>query len=119
MVIVFTIALTTLLYYQFEYSFTTQDTIIDAQEHYFYSKMVNSWGNPPDTLYVKKEVNNLKMWCGIFKREENENGIAISTIEHLMAAFYGEGIDNVLVEVDAPEIPIMDGSAIEFVDAIR
>ena len=49
----------------------------------------------------------------------NENGIAISTIEHLMAAFYGEGIDNVLVEVDAPEIPIMDGSAIEFVDAIR
>ena len=36
-----------------------------------------------------------------------------------MAAFYGEGIDNALVEVDAPEIPIMDGSAVEFVDAIR
>ena len=36
-----------------------------------------------------------------------------------MAAFYGEGIDNVLVEVDAPEIPIMDGSAKDFVDAIR
>ena len=36
-----------------------------------------------------------------------------------MAAFYGEGIDNALVEVDASEIPIMDGSAIEFVDAIR
>ena len=36
-----------------------------------------------------------------------------------MAAFYGEGIDNALVEVDAPEIPIMDGSAIDFVDAIR
>lgn len=50
---------------------------------------------------------------------ENENGISVSTVEHLMAAFYGEGIDNALVEVDAPEIPIMDGSAVEFVDAIR
>ena len=36
-----------------------------------------------------------------------------------MAAFYGEGVDNVLVEVNAPEIPIMDGSAVDFVDAIR
>ena len=36
-----------------------------------------------------------------------------------MAAFYGEGIDNALVEVDAQEIPIMDGSAVDFVDAIR
>ena len=36
-----------------------------------------------------------------------------------MAAFYGEGIDNALVEVDAPEIPIMDGSAVEFVEAIK
>ena len=36
-----------------------------------------------------------------------------------MAAFYGEGIDNALIEVDASEIPIMDGSAVDFVDAIR
>ena len=50
---------------------------------------------------------------------KNEKGITISTVEHLMAAFYGEGIDNALVEIDAPEIPIMDGSAVEFVDAIR
>jgi UDP-3-O-[3-hydroxymyristoyl] N-acetylglucosamine deacetylase len=50
---------------------------------------------------------------------KNHNGITVSTVEHLMAAFYGEGIDNALVEVDASEIPIMDGSAIEFVDAIR
>ena len=50
---------------------------------------------------------------------KNENGITVSTVEHLMAAFYGEGIDNALVEVDAPEIPIMDGSAVDFVDAIR
>jgi len=49
----------------------------------------------------------------------NENGVTVSTVEHLMAAFYGEGIDNALVEVDASEIPIMDGSAVDFVDAIR
>ena len=49
----------------------------------------------------------------------NSHGISVSTIEHLMAAFYGEGIDNIVVEVDAPEIPIMDGSAFDFVEAIR
>jgi len=45
--------------------------------------------------------------------------VSVSTIEHLMAAFYGEGIDNVLVEIDAPEVPIMDGSAFDFVTGIR
>ncbi len=50
---------------------------------------------------------------------KNESGVTVSTVEHLMAAFYGEGIDNALVEVDASEIPIMDGSAVDFVDAIR
>ena len=49
---------------------------------------------------------------------KNSQGVSISTIEHLMAAFYGEGIDNVLVEIDAPEIPIMDGSARNFVELI-
>ena len=50
---------------------------------------------------------------------KNNYGATISTVEHLMAAFYGEGIDNALVEVDASEIPIMDGSALEFVEAIK
>ena len=49
----------------------------------------------------------------------NQNGVSVSTVEHLMAAFYGEGVDNAIVEVDAPEIPIMDGSAVDFVDAIK
>ena len=43
---------------------------------------------------------------------------SISTIEHLMSAFSGLGVDNVLVEIDGPEVPIMDGSAIRFVEAI-
>ena len=50
---------------------------------------------------------------------KNEHGVSVSTVEHLMAAFYGEGIDNAIVEIDAPEIPIMDGSAVDFVDAIK
>ena len=36
-----------------------------------------------------------------------------------MAAFYGEGIDNAIVEIDAPEVPIMDGSSFDFVTAIK
>ena len=50
---------------------------------------------------------------------KNSHGVSVSTIEHLMAAFYIEGIDNVLVEINAPEVPIMDGSAFDFVEAIR
>ena len=50
---------------------------------------------------------------------KNPYGVTVSTIEHLMAVFYGEGIDNVLVEIDAPEVPIMDGSSFDFVTAIR
>ena len=48
----------------------------------------------------------------------NEHGVKISTIEHLMGAFYGMGIDNALVEVDNEEVPLLDGSAKIFVDAI-
>ena len=50
---------------------------------------------------------------------KNSYGVSVSTIEHLLAAFYGEGIDNVLVEINAPEVPIMDGSSFDFVTAIR
>ena len=45
----------------------------------------------------------------------NEHDVRISTVEHLNAALAGLGIDNIIVEVDAPEIPIMDGSAAPFV----
>ena len=48
----------------------------------------------------------------------NESGVSISTIEHLMAALYGVGIDNALVEIDNKEVPILDGSAKLFIDAI-
>ena len=48
----------------------------------------------------------------------NESGVSISTIEHLMGALYGLGIDNALVEIDNQEVPILDGSAKLFVEAI-
>ncbi|CAJ2376897.1 MAG: UDP-3-O-acyl-N-acetylglucosamine deacetylase [Gammaproteobacteria bacterium] len=46
---------------------------------------------------------------------EQGDGVKISTVEHLMSAFAGLGIDNAYVEVSAPEVPIMDGSAAPFV----
>ena len=48
----------------------------------------------------------------------NEDGVSVSTIEHLMGAFYGIGIDNAFVEIDSQELPIMDGSAKIFVEEI-
>ncbi len=49
----------------------------------------------------------------------NDAGVRVATVEHLMAAFYGCEIDNALVEVSAPELPIMDGSAAPFVFLIE
>ena len=48
----------------------------------------------------------------------NDNGVKVSTIEHLMGAFYGLGIDNAIVEINSQEVPIMDGSAKKFVELI-
>jgi UDP-3-O-[3-hydroxymyristoyl] N-acetylglucosamine deacetylase len=49
---------------------------------------------------------------------ENDAGVRLSTIEHLMAAFCALGISNVVVEVDGPELPILDGSALPFVQLL-
>ena len=48
----------------------------------------------------------------------NETGASVSTIEHLMAALYGLGVDNALIEIDNQEVPILDGSAKLFVESI-
>ena len=49
---------------------------------------------------------------------ENEFGIKVSTIEHLMGALFGLGIDNALIEIDNEEVPILDGSAKQFIEKI-
>jgi len=48
----------------------------------------------------------------------NEFGVKVSTIEHLMGALFGLGIDNALIEIDNEEVPILDGSAKEFIEKI-
>jgi UDP-3-O-[3-hydroxymyristoyl] N-acetylglucosamine deacetylase len=48
-----------------------------------------------------------------------EGDIKVSTVEHLLSAFFGIGVDNVLVKVNSFEIPIMDGSALQFVEALK
>ena len=49
---------------------------------------------------------------------ENEFRVKVSTIEHLMGALFGLGIDNALIEIDNEEVPILDGSAKEFIEKI-
>ena len=49
----------------------------------------------------------------------NEFGVSVSTIEHLMAAMYGKGVDNAIIEIDQDEVPIKDGSAKYFIEEIE
>lgn len=48
-----------------------------------------------------------------------KGGVQVGTVEHLMAALYGLGVDNARIELDGPEVPIVDGSAAPFVEAIQ
>ena len=50
---------------------------------------------------------------------ENKDGVKVSTVEHLLAAFYITGIDNAIIEINNEEIPIMDGSAKDFLNIIK
>ena len=71
-----------------------------------------------DKNFVKanfKNVTSAKLCTTI----ENEYGIKVSTVEHLLAAFFIAEIDNALVEIDNEEVPIMDGSAKNFLEIIR
>ena len=62
-----------------------------------------------------KNVSSTKLCTKI----ENNSGVSVSTIEHLMAAFYICGVDNLVVNLNGPEVPIMDGSAKDFVKIIK
>ena len=62
-----------------------------------------------------KNVSSAKLCTKI----ENDFGTSVSTIEHLMAAFYICGVDNLVVCLNGPEVPIMDGSAKDFVQIIQ
>ena len=77
--------------------------------------------------FVRKDLsgNNViqALWSNVSNTKlsttiSNIHGVNVSTIEHLMSALSGLHIDNVKIEIDGPEVPIMDGSSIKFVDLI-
>jgi UDP-3-O-[3-hydroxymyristoyl] N-acetylglucosamine deacetylase len=80
---------------------------------------------PPDSgiKFIRKDLSGRRVIKAHFDNVINttmctvigSNGNRISTIEHLMAAFFGFGIDNAMVEIDGPEVPIMDGSSAPFI----
>jgi UDP-3-O-[3-hydroxymyristoyl] N-acetylglucosamine deacetylase len=62
-----------------------------------------------------KNVSSAKLCTTL----ENKDGVKVSTVEHLLAAFYITGIDNAIIEINNEEIPIMDGSAKDFLNIIK
>ncbi len=85
---------------------------------------------PPNTGIIFKrsdlKINNL-IYPNVFNvssasyctKLTNEYGVTVSTVEHLMAALCGLGIDNLLIDLNSEEVPIMDGSAKDFVENIQ
>ncbi len=67
---------------------------------------------------VKANFNNVSS-ARLCTTLENNFGIKVSTVEHLLAAFYIIGIDNALVEIDNEEVPIMDGSSKDFLNTFK
>ena len=67
---------------------------------------------------IKANFNNVSS-AKLCTTLENDYGIKVSTVEHLLAAFYIIGIDNAIVEIDNEEIPIMDGSSKDFIDSLK
>jgi len=58
-------------YYVFNWSFTESDNILDAHDAYYNYKLVDSWGSPPDTSILQKELKNLKLNCAIFYSDKD------------------------------------------------
>ena len=73
-------------------------------------------GMPPQLIHAKHTKVSATELCTVIG---DPGPASVSTIEHLMSACSGLGLDNALVEIDGPEMPIMDGSAAEFVSAIE
>ncbi|PCH99137.1 MAG: UDP-3-O-[3-hydroxymyristoyl] N-acetylglucosamine deacetylase [Alphaproteobacteria bacterium] len=73
-------------------------------------------GNINNIIPAKYNYVDASQLCTLLK---NEDGASVSTIEHVMAAFAGMGIDNAVVELNGPEVPIMDGSAMPFIQSFE
>ena len=77
--------------------------------------------------FIRKDLNDNNVieaiWSNVTSTKlsttiSNKNGASVSTIEHLMSALSGLHIDNIKIEINGPEVPIMDGSSIKFVKLI-
>ena len=86
-------------------------------------------GSKPDTgiVFKRTDISKNNLIHPVFNNVtntslnttiSNEFGVKVSTIEHLMGALFGLGIDNALIEIDNEEVPILDGSAKEFIEKI-
>jgi len=90
---------------------TVSMTIKQAPENHWYKfKRIDLEGQP-EILVDADNVTDTSRGTTI-----SQNGASVSTIEHLMAALVGLQIDNVLIEIDGPEVPILDGSSAIFID---
>jgi len=79
--------------------------------------------------FIRKDIPDHKnliraRWYNVIESQlstmlANHNGVTVSTVEHLMAALHGSGIDNAQIELDGPEVPIMDGSAEPFIKTME
>ena len=84
---------------------------------------------PPDSgiKFIRKDLSGHKSIKASFENVVDtnmsttigHNGFKVATIEHLMAAFFGFGIDNARVELEGPEVPIMDGSSAPFIFLLK
>jgi UDP-3-O-[3-hydroxymyristoyl] N-acetylglucosamine deacetylase len=84
-------------------------------EYGIWFKRLDVVGADPMILAAWDRVTDTRM-CTVLS---NAEGVSVSTVEHLMAALAGCGVDNALIEIDGPEVPIMDGSSRAFVQAIQ
>ncbi len=71
-----------------------------------------------DNKLIKANFSNVSS-ARLCTTLENKKGIKVSTVEHLLAALYIKGIDNAIIEIDNEEVPIMDGSAKDFLENIK
>jgi len=90
--------------------------------------VINPAADNSGIVYLRTDINDRNniipaKWSNVSDTKlctaiTNEDGVRVSTVEHLMSAFATLGVDNAIVEIDGPEIPIMDGSSKEFVKAM-
>ena len=72
---------------------------------------------PGNQNIIEASLKNIKT-SQLCTTIENEYGLSVSTIEHLMAALHAFGLDNLLIDIDSSEMPILDGSSIEYTKAL-